>query len=312
MNLVSDAFWQQLAGGTWFRQGALLLGILGMLLGLAYFIHLRALFVDVGERIEQSRLLSSESADKTRRVQVLAGSEAQLAAAHKALDAALWRLAAGGEPAGLLEDIAHLGHEHGLFIEQLERLPEVVHDQHIELPMQLQLQGTYVALAAFALGLARLPRLVTLEDFSLIPVDAQAPAQLRMQVRASAYRARVMRASGAAIPDLAGIERPAAHFSRSPFEPSRVQRQRGDVQGLPLEQFEMVGSLVRHQTRFALLRAAGVVYRLQLGDGLGRDNGRVVSIEEGAVEVAEEVYMVGKGWVERSRTLRLKASAEAG
>jgi type IV pilus assembly protein PilO/type IV pilus assembly protein PilP len=312
MSLVSDALWQQLAGGTWIRQGALLLGVLGVLLGLAYFIHLRALFVDVGGRIEQSRLLASESVGKAQRVQALACGEAQRVAAHKALDAALWRLAAGGEMAALLEDIAHLGHEHGLFVEQLERLPEIVHDQHIEMPMQLQLQGTYVALAAFALGLARLPRLVTLQDFSLVPVDAQAPAQLRMQVRTSAYRARVMGTSGAAKPDLADAERTTAHFSRSPFEPSRVKRQRGDLQGLPLEQFEMVGSLVRRQARFALLRAAGVVYRLQLGDRLGRDNGRVVSIEEGAVEVTEEVYMVGKGWVERSRTLRLKASAGAG
>ncbi|MFK8330672.1 pilus assembly protein PilP [Pseudomonas sp. BJa5] len=311
MSQLSGPLWQQLAGASRMRQGALLLGILGVLLGVAYFVHLRALFVDVDERTEQSRRLSGEVAGKAERVQALADSEAQLAAAREALDTLRWRLAAGGEMAGLLENVAQLGYEHGLFVEQLERLPDVMHDQHIELPMQLQLQGSYAALAAFALGLARLPRLVTLQDFSLVPAGEQAPGQLRMQVRASAYRARGTSARGAQMTATADLAPPAAGISRSPFEPSLMQ-QRGDLQGLPLEQFEMVGSLVRRQVRFALLRAAGVVYRLQLGDRLGRDHGRVVSIEEGQVEVVEAVFVVDKGWVERRRTLRLKPSARAG
>lgn len=304
---MSPVSWQQLAGGSRIRQAVLLLGCLALLLGAAYFGHLQSLFVSVDMRAEQALQLRVEQADKAGQVQALATSQAQLEGAYRALAESRWRLAAGGEMAGLLEDIAHQGHEQGVFVVQLELLPEVLHDHHIELPIQLSLQGTYSALAAFARDLAQLPRLITLHDFSLAPGEANNPAVLRLQIQARAYRA------SSAAPAPAAFEpspaRLAPTFSRSPFEPTLVQYPREFLERLPLEQFEMVGSLGRSQDRFALLRAAGIVHRLALGDRLGRDKGRIVAIEEGRVEILEEVFVTGKGWVERHRSLSLKPGA---
>lgn len=312
MSVLPVTRWQQLAAGSRVSQAILLVSVLVLTLGLAYFVHLRALFIEIDKGSEQSQQLLIEQADKTERAQALEPHEAQLAAAYQRLDASRWRLAAGGELADLLEEIAHRGQSEGVFVEQVEVLPEVLHEHHVELPMQFQLRGVYEKLASFAQGLAQLPRLVSVEDFTLLPAQGQGPAGLRLQVQISAYRSRV--ASSGPAPSLleAGPVRPVPDFSRSPFEPSPQMQHRQYLETLALDQFEMIGSLARGQARFALLQVAGVVHRLQLGDRLGRDRGRIVGIEERQVEVAEEVFVAGKGWVERRRTLSLRLPASAG
>lgn len=308
----SKARWQQLASGPRISQGIFLFCCLALLLGLAYFVHLRALFMDIDNGAEQSQRLYVEKLDKAAQAQALATSEAQLAAAYQHLDVSRWRLAAGGQLADLLEDIARHGQASGVLVEQLEPLPEVLHEQHSELPMQLQLRGTYLALATFVHGLTQLPRLIALKDFALSPVLAQDRTGLRLQVRVNAYRSREV--SGVTGPP--GLEptwvRPSPSFSRSPFEPPSPLLHRQYLETLALDQFEMVGSLARQQVRFALLQVTGIVHRLQVGDRIGRDNGQIVSIEEQQVEVAERIYVVGQGWVERRRTLSLRLPASAG
>jgi len=305
------ARWQHLAGGSRIRRAALLGVGLVLMLGLAYVTHLHALLIEIEKGAEHSQRLQIEQADKAQRAQALAVHEAQLAKAYQHLDESHWRLAAGGGVADLLEDIAHQGQSDGVFIEQVEMLPEIAHDHHIELPMQLHLRGTYVALATFVQGLSQRPRLITPHDFSMSPAQASGPPGLRLQVLASAYRSRVQRA--ASMPSGLALEpvRPLPSVSRSPFEPPPAMQPRQYLETLSLDQFELIGSLARGELRFALLRVAGVVHRLQVGDRLGRDSGRIVSIEEQRVDVAEEVFVPGKGWLVRHRALSLKAPAGA-
>lgn len=312
MSFLSGVRWQRMAAGSRIRQAVFLGSCLVLMLGAAYVVHLRALFLEIETVAEQAQHLQVERADKAVRVQAFAAGEAQLAEAYQRLDESRWRLDAGGELADLLDDIAHQGQTQGVFVEQVELLPEVLHEHHVEMPMQIQLRGRYLALATFFQGLAQLPRLVSLEDFSLLPAQVQSPAGLRMQVQLSAYRSRV--ASAGAVPSRLEPEfmRPVPSFSRNPFEPAPLMQHRQYLETLSLDQFEMIGSLARRQARFALLQVAGVVHRLQEGDRLGRDKGRIVRVEEQQVEIAEEVFVVGKGWVERRRTLSLKLPAGAG
>jgi type IV pilus assembly protein PilP len=48
------------------------------------------------------------------------------------------------------------------------------------------------------------------------------------------------------------------------------------------------------------------VHRLKVGDYLGRNDGRVVAISEGEIDVVEIVPDGEGGWLERPRTLTLK------
>lgn len=114
----------------------------------------------------------------------------------------------------------------------------------------------------------------------------------------------------------------SASSLRSPFQPpvriDLTQRQKGSqdikpdenrvrqfLEGYNIEGFEMVGVLSNSQGMQALIRGAGSVHRVKVGDYLGRNHGRVARIEEGRVEVVEIVPDGEGGWLERPRTLSL-------
>ncbi|SDZ13615.1 pilus assembly protein PilP [Pseudomonas sp. NFIX28] len=110
---------------------------------------------------------------------------------------------------------------------------------------------------------------------------------------------------------------------RSPFQPAvRVDlagrragspgvkpdpnRAKHYLEGFSIEQFEMVGTLSNASGFFALLRGAGGVHRLKVGDYLGRNDGRIVAISDSQVDVVEIVPDGAGGWLERPRTIPLK------
>lgn len=100
--------------------------------------------------------------------------------------------------------------------------------------------------------------------------------------------------------DLAGQK----HGSRDVKpDPNRVKQY---LEGFNIEQFEMVGTIANSSGSFALLRGAGGVHRLKVGDYLGRNDGRIVAISASQVEVVEIVPDGQGAWLERPRTIPLK------
>ncbi|HDY97577.1 MAG TPA: type 4a pilus biogenesis lipoprotein PilP [Pseudomonas sabulinigri] len=109
---------------------------------------------------------------------------------------------------------------------------------------------------------------------------------------------------------------------RSPFQPpiriDLTQRQRGSqdikpdenrvkqfLEGFNIESFEMVGTLSNNNGMQALVQGAGSVHRVQVGDYLGRNYGRITGIQENRLDVIEIVPDGEGGWLERPRTLSL-------
>lgn len=110
---------------------------------------------------------------------------------------------------------------------------------------------------------------------------------------------------------------------RSPFQPpvkiDMINRQKGSqeikpdearvkqfLEGFNIEVFEMVGTLSNEGGMFALVRGAGGVHRVKVGDYLGRNHGRIIAINEARVDVIEIVPDGEGGWLERPRSLSLK------
>ena len=78
------------------------------------------------------------------------------------------------------------------------------------------------------------------------------------------------------------------------------------LEGFNIETFEMVGTLANDGSKFGLVRGAGGVHRVKVGDYLGRNHGRITSINESQIDVVEIVPDGEGGWLERPRTLMLK------
>lgn len=110
---------------------------------------------------------------------------------------------------------------------------------------------------------------------------------------------------------------------RSPFQPpvkiDLATQQRGSkdikpdetrikqfLEGFNIETFEMVGTLAKDDGVFGLIRGAGGVHRVKVGDYLGRNHGKVMAVDEAKIDVVEIVPDGEGGWLERPRSLTLK------
>ena len=88
------------------------------------------------------------------------------------------------EVPGLLEDITEIGRSSGLDIQSISLGGEKKNEIFIELPINIRVSGTYHQMGQFVSGVAAIPRIVTLHDYSISPVGAQ----LDMTISAKTYR----------------------------------------------------------------------------------------------------------------------------
>ena len=110
---------------------------------------------------------------------------------------------------------------------------------------------------------------------------------------------------------------------RAPFQPpikiDVANKQRGSkdikpdetrvkqfLEGFNIETFEMVGTLGNDGSLYGLVKGAGGVHRVKIGDYLGRNHGQIKSISESGIDVVEIVPDGEGGWLERPRSLTLK------
>ncbi len=272
-----------------------------LLFGLGCAIRLPGMLQQQGEEEGKHAELTRQQAATQAQIAELQGVRAQLASDGQRLQKAQWQLAAGESMSDLLDRLSVSGREHGLLVERLD-----VHEQQQRqgfsvVPLKLQVVGSYPALRGWLdewLGQARVMRG---RSMRLAAGDGE-PGLLRLQLRVDAYHAPV---SGAAVAMLARLPaRPATRApALDPFAALATHLSAGLTRA-PLAQMEMVGSLTRGQEHQALLRAAGRLYRVRLGDRVGRDQGIVMHIGQRQVEVRERLFMAGV-WHERTAFITL-------
>lgn len=98
----------------------------------------------------------------------------------------LSQLPADTEVPGLLEDMTEKAVSNGLDIASIQLQAERVQEFYIELPIAIKVSGAYHDLAAFVSGIAGLPRIVTLHDFT-ITSNIEFTSQ-SMSITAKTYR----------------------------------------------------------------------------------------------------------------------------
>ncbi|TCK04753.1 type IV pilus assembly protein PilO [Marinobacterium mangrovicola] len=89
------------------------------------------------------------------------------------------------EVPGLLEDITAIGRNAGLSIDSIALQAERKSQFYVELPISIQVRGTYHQMGEFVSGVAAIKRIVTLHDYSIRPSGGN---MLSMSISAKTYR----------------------------------------------------------------------------------------------------------------------------
>lgn len=162
--------------------------LLVLLLGLGYQFHISDLGAELDQRRAEELTLRDAYASKASLAANLETYIEQMKEMETSFGAMLRQLPSDTEVPGLLEDITRTGLGSGLEFEEIKLLPEVTQQFYIELPIQITVTGNYHDLATFVSGVASLPRIVTLHDFEVKPVDEHNGGKLRMSILAKTYR----------------------------------------------------------------------------------------------------------------------------
>ncbi|CRM48792.1 Pilus assembly protein, PilO [Pseudomonas sp. 22 E 5] len=306
----------------WPLPGKVLLGcaLAGLVLAAADLVLLSPLRERLSQVQAQEEVLRRQLAEKTALAAGLEAKARQFQHVQKNAEQLLQQLPGESEMPGLLEDIARLALANGLVVESVTPLDERPQAFYVEQPVQVGVTGNYHDLATFVSTLGGLSRMTTVHDVAL----QRDGALLRLDLLARTYwLARPGATRGRPVAQAPSFVYDAGAL-RDPFQPLAMQvdrvplraglapdlaRSRGLLEGLAVDQFEMVGTLSRGTQTFALLRAASTVYRLAVGDYLGRDHGRVTAIDERHLELVELFPDEQGAWLERPRTLVLNVNS---
>ena len=176
--------------GAWSsrRKTAVALLWLSLLLVLGYLLFLLSSTTRLQQQAEAQVALKTAFESRVAQVANLDAYVIQLHDLEAAFSAMLKQLPAQAEVPGLLDQVSQLGKANGLVIERIQWLPEVLQPFYAELPLQMTLAGGYHELGLFVSAMASLPRIVTLHDFALAPLNGTGDGQLRMTLLARTYR----------------------------------------------------------------------------------------------------------------------------
>ena len=129
--------------------------------------------------------LKNEFENKSFRVANLDALRRQMIDVEERFSEILKQLPAETEVPGLLEDISDIGRQAGLSIETIALQSERRAQFYIELPIIIEVKGTYHQMGEFVSGVAAIERIVTLHDFNITTDQNDV---LTMSINAKTYR----------------------------------------------------------------------------------------------------------------------------
>ncbi|MAM87772.1 type 4a pilus biogenesis protein PilO [Allohahella sp. A8] len=165
--------------------------LLAAVLGGVYYFLIQDMEATYAASQQKEVELRQEYAMKAAQVANLEEYKAQMVEMQQTFGALLKQLPSETEVPGLLEDISGVGSSAGLQLDSIQLNPEISREFYVELPITIDLTGEYHDIAAFVSGVAGLPRIVTLHDFTITRnagQDAADADRLSMKILAKTYR----------------------------------------------------------------------------------------------------------------------------
>lgn len=151
-----------------------------------YYFKIKDLNEQLQRAANQETTLRRNFEQKSFQASNLAAYREQMEEMEKSFGALLSRLPSDTEVPGLLEDIDARGSESGLTINSIRLEAERQAEYYVELPISIDVEGGYHDLGGFVSGVAGMPRIVTLHDYTI--QSRPGSSELAMQIQAKTYR----------------------------------------------------------------------------------------------------------------------------
>lgn len=158
--------------------------------GAGYYFDTQHMLAELKKTEAREVELRNTFEQKWNKVANLDAFREQLEEMNKSFGAMLRQLPDKTEVADLLVDISQTGLANGLEFQLFRPGGEARRGFYAELPIQLQVTGTYHQFGAFVSGIAALPRIVTIHDVEIRPTSGGrgGAVMLSMNAVAKTYR----------------------------------------------------------------------------------------------------------------------------
>ena len=166
----------------------ILLGLFILLLGAAWWFGWKVQMEDLDTKKTQENSLKEEWVSKKTQAVNLEEYRRQLAEIDRSFGALLQQLPNRSEMGDLLVDINKAAQSRGLSVELFKPGGEAVKDFYAEVPITLTLIGSYHDIGSFTGDIAKLPRIVTLNDINLALAPNSKDGSLTLKTMAKTFR----------------------------------------------------------------------------------------------------------------------------
>jgi type IV pilus assembly protein PilO len=160
--------------------------LIAVVFAATYYVWIKDLNMQLDTIVQKEATLKETYRKKSFEAANLDAYRAQMVEMKSTFDSLLSRLPTDTEVPGLLEDIDTRGSESGLTINSIKLEAERTAEYYIELPISIDVEGGYHDLGGFVSGVAGMPRIVTLHDYSI--TRKKDSAELAMKISAKTYR----------------------------------------------------------------------------------------------------------------------------
>ncbi|WP_299179959.1 type 4a pilus biogenesis protein PilO [uncultured Neptuniibacter sp.] len=140
--------------------------------------------VNLEREVAKEKGLKDSFQNKAFQVANLEALRKQMADVEEKFSELLKQLPTDKEVPGLLDDITLIGTDSGLNIGSIGLASERKQEFYVELPINISVQGSYHQIGQFVSGIAALPRIVTLHNYSIKPTKGE----VSMSISAKTYR----------------------------------------------------------------------------------------------------------------------------
>ena len=183
---INDIDWSRM--GVWPFPAKVAFAValsIGIVAG-SYFLFVKDLNIQLEKVVSKEESLKSSFRIKAFQAANLDGYRDQMKEMETSFGALVAQLPSDTVVPGLLEDIDEKGADTGLIIESISLQKEKAQEFYVELPISINVTGPYHDFGSFVSGVAGMPRIVTLHDYSI--KKEPTGGLLTMTILAKTYR----------------------------------------------------------------------------------------------------------------------------